>query len=306
MTVREALPVAPLAVLCAALALLAPAPSAAGPQQKPKGGPDLGVRPSFGPDHGGDTRCAACHTAESWKAVTFAHERTGFPLEGRHKEAACKACHSSGTFAEAVPRACAACHRDVHLGRLGPRCQDCHEPVTWISPTFDAQSHRRTNFPLTGRHAVTPCESCHGNPRDRSFARPTPGCIGCHEADWARASGGAAAVNHAGAGFPQDCRSCHGAWRFSPAGLPQHQVCFDIKSGPHAGIPCMGCHTSIPVVDWSVPFTCATDTANCLACHGGVAPAHSGVAGFQLSNRKCYECHRFSVSAGGLHLGVPR
>src|SRR5205814_5779787 len=28
---------------------------------------------------GGDTRCAACHTAESWTKVTFDHDRTGFP-----------------------------------------------------------------------------------------------------------------------------------------------------------------------------------------------------------------------------------
>jgi hypothetical protein len=279
--------------------LLAAAPVAA---SQPRTPPDLAPRPAPTElsGHGGDTRCAACHTAEGWKDVKFAHERTGFPLEGRHRVAQCKACHASGTFAEPVARACAACHRDVHRGRLGQRCQGCHDPAAWTAPTFDADAHRRTNFPLTGRHAVTPCESCHGDKRDRGFNRPTPRCVGCHEADLQRASGGGAAVDHGQPGFPQDCRMCHGTWRFSPATFPAHEACFSLRSGPHAGIRCKDCHSTFQGVSFAEPFQCLSDTADCLRCHGGVASQHSGVQGFQLVNRKCYECHRFSTAIGGL------
>ncbi|ACL66187.1 cytochrome c family protein [Anaeromyxobacter dehalogenans 2CP-1] len=303
---RLALALAASAALAGAAARATAAPPGAPPTAPPARADLAAPRPGPGA-HGGDTDCGACHTADGWKAVTFAHERTGFPLDGRHRDAQCRACHAGGTFADPVPRACAACHRDVHGGRLGPRCASCHDPTAWSTPTFGPEAHRRTAFPLTGRHALVACESCHGDRRDRAFARPTSRCIACHEADWARAGSAAAAVNHDLAGFPQDCRGCHGAWRFSPAGLPAHETCFSIKSGPHAGIRCKDCHASFPAVDYAQPFTCATDTADCLRCHGNVAGEHDGVAGFQLVNRKCYECHRFSAAFGGLHgTGVPR
>lgn len=267
---------------------------------------DLSARPPAPGAHGGDTDCAACHTAAGWKEVRFAHDRTGFPLEGRHQQAACRGCHATGTFADPVPRACGACHRDVHAGRLGPRCGNCHAPTAWSTPSFGPEDHRRTAFPLAGRHALVPCESCHGDRRDRGFARPTPRCLGCHEADWLRAGAGGAGIDHAQAGFPDDCGACHGAWRFSPASFPAHQACFDIRSGHHAGIRCRDCHTSLPAVDYGQPFGCASDTANCLRCHGGVAGEHEGVAGFQLVNRKCYECHRFSVGEDALRAGGSR
>jgi hypothetical protein len=44
--------------------------------------------------HGrGITRCALCHTTESWRGARFAHDRTGFPLRGRHAEVTCQDCH---------------------------------------------------------------------------------------------------------------------------------------------------------------------------------------------------------------------
>jgi hypothetical protein len=279
-----------LAAAPVAVVLLAAAP-ARSPARSQPAAPDLSFRPPAAVPHGGDTDCAACHTAEGWRVVGFAHDRTGFQLEGRHRDVSCRGCHASGTFADPVPRACSACHRDVHLGRLGQRCQDCHEPVAWSTQSFGPDAHRRTAFPLTGRHALVPCESCHGDRRDRGFSRPTPRCIGCHEADWLRAS--AAAVDHEAAGFPQDCRSCHSTWRFAPAVLPGHEACFPIRSGNHAGIRCRDCHATFPAVDYTQPFTCATDTADCLRCHSNVDGEHSDVPGYQRVNRRCYECHRF-------------
>ncbi len=239
--------------------------------------------------------CAGCHGPQGWRPVAFDHARTGFTLEGRHREVTCKACHRTSSFADPVPRACAACHRDVHLGRLGQRCQDCHDPSSFQARTFGPDAHRRTSFPLTGRHAVIACEECHGDRRDRGFDRPSPRCAGCHEADLARASGGGASIDHGAPGFPTDCRRCHQTWRFRPASFPAHQACFDIRRGPHAGIRCLDCHTTLPPVDLSAPWTCTSDTANCLRCHGGVASEHDDVPGFTLVNRACYECHRFGV-----------
>lgn len=244
----------------------------------------------------GVTACAACHTTASWRDVTFAHERTGFPLTGRHRDARCDGCHPGSAFARPVARACFACHRDVHLGRMGGRCDGCHDTESWQQGTFGPDAHRRTGFPLMGRHAVLPCEECHGDRRDRSFARPTPRCIACHELDFGpRAS--AAGVDHLASGFGEDCRECHGPWRFLPARFAAHDACFQITAGPHSGIRCRDCHdVTLPAIPPGGALTCTTDTADCLRCHTmpGIQAAHSGVAGFLPENRRCYECHRFS------------
>jgi hypothetical protein len=250
------------------------------------------------------TRCAACHSAASWETNTFAHDKTGFPLIGAHRETSCKGCHLDARFQEPVARACAACHQDVHQGRLGRRCDRCHEATSWASTTFDADAHRRSAFPLTGRHAVTPCDSCHGDKRDRGFTRPTRECLACHEADLARAA--TSSVDHQAAGFPTTCQTCHSAWRFSPAGFPAHDGCFQISSGPHSGIACGACHTSIPPVDLTQPFACQSGTAACTRCHS--CSSHEPVNGFACADRRCYECHRFSTegSLRGTFQGVRR
>jgi hypothetical protein len=254
--------------------------------------PDLSVQPGT---HGGETRCASCHTTADWRDVTFAHDRTGFPLTGRHREAACQSCHTRGDFGQPLATACYACHRDVHSGRMGARCDRCHRTESWKEESFGMEAHRRTDFPLSGRHAVLPCEECHGDRRDRSYSRPSPRCIGCHELDFGpRAS--AAGVDHAAAGFGEDCRHCHGTWRFSTAHWPAHDACFQISRGPHARISCRGCHGAVlPPIPAGGTLTCATDTFDCLRCHTmpGIQTRHQGVAGFQPANRRCYECHGF-------------
>lgn len=258
--------------------------------------PDLSLaRPpqAMGAGHGGDADCGACHTAAGWDRVAFAHERTGFALEGRHREVACRACHAEGDFAKPLPPACSACHRDVHAGRAGLRCGRCHEATSWREVTFDADAHRRSAFPLTGRHAVISCEECHGDRRERAFSRPTPACVSCHETDQLR--GDAAMPGHSD--FGGECRDCHGTWRFAPASLPAHEACFALRSGPHSGIRCRDCHAPVPPVP-AGSLTCTSGTADCRRCHAcpDMDARHQNEPGYQCAPIKCYTCHQF---AGG-------
>jgi hypothetical protein len=257
--------------------------------------PDLGVRPPEGHVPGAETRCGFCHTAEGWKKVSFSHDKTGFPLTGRHRDVTCSACHPGGDFGKPVARACAACHRDVHAQRLGQRCDRCHDTGSWKEASFGPDAHRRTAFPLTGRHAALPCESCHGDRRDRAFSRPVVACVGCHQQDYDRTiGGGGGALDHAASGFSTDCRSCHGTSSFPRASFPAHDACFAIRAGPHAGIACTRCHTSIPPIDPQAGLQCNSGTFDCLRCHGGVDVEHAGVPGYLRANQRCYECHRFA------------
>lgn len=254
---------------------------------------DLAPRPPATPHAEERTRCAACHSPEGWTQVTFDHARTGFPLEGAHRQAACRGCHRESDFKLPVPRACVACHRDAHAGRMGTRCADCHDAVAWNQPTFGPEAHRRTDFPLDGRHGVLPCEECHADRRDRSFSRAARRCQDCHQADLARAA--VVAFDHAVAfGNADDCRRCHGAWSFSPGYLPGHDACFPIRSGAHAGVKCLACHTSIPVP--VAVSGCNSLTAACFRCHSCAENAgnHGGVGGYSSQcpvPDSCYGCH---------------
>jgi hypothetical protein len=245
---------------------------------------------------GADTRCDACHSAAGWRPVTFDHSRTGFPLEGRHVSATCRACHgTSSDFTAPVATSCAACHRDVHIGEFGNRCASCHDPFGWAT-RFGPDAHRATNFPLTGRHAAIPCEECHRNQRDRTFTRATADCFACHQADYARTAG--TPLDHVRAGFGTDCNSCHFPTRFKGARFAGHDACFQLSRGPHAGIGCLDCHSTLTSL--VAAGTCSTNTADCMRCHAcsHVTQTHANVGGFQCSNRKCYECHSFIPATG--------
>jgi hypothetical protein len=244
----------------------------------------------------GMTRCAACHTTSTWSEVKFNHDKTGFPLKGKHARVDCRGCHAID-FEQPVPRQCNACHRDAHTQDLGARCEGCHDETTWRSP-FNADAHRRTNFPLVGAHSIIPCQECHTESRDRRFARPTVTCSACHATDATRTLG--TSIDHAVLGFTQDCQTCHGGFAFKPARFPSHDRCFLISFGSHARYSCAECHSTLQVM--SLAGTCETRTAQCTACHehtctqaGGMTETdrqHAGVTGYQCRDRKCYECHK--------------
>jgi hypothetical protein len=287
-----------------ALALLgaapAPSPEKPPPAEKPL---DLSLIPSrlkapvaapaTAPGHP-QTKCELCHTPSGWHEAHFPHERTGFPLRDAHAAVSCKACHTQG-FDAPLSRQCASCHRDAHAGEFGQRCEGCHESTQWSATQFNADAHRRTNFPLVGRHALLSCQECHVDQRGPVFSRKTVECIGCHQRDYERTR--LVSLDHAALGFSTDCRQCHEAWRFQGARFPNHDACFQLSRGEHAGIPCQRCHTSLAAL--TPTGACATRTAACSGCHEHSCTRtdarHQNVPGYQCKDQKCYECHRFSV-----------
>ena len=80
--------------------------------------------------------CDDCHTEIGWFRTRFRHQRTGWPLRGAHRLAACVDCHAvsyTGT-----PQDCRACHEastpldiPAHQGADFPLCERCHRPYTW-------------------------------------------------------------------------------------------------------------------------------------------------------------------------------
>jgi len=256
--------------------------------------------PKFEPSPGKGTRCGACHSVKGWMQVVFPHEKTGFPLKGRHSTVTCRACHQVD-FVKTLPQSCSGCHPDVHTGALGGRCENCHQETDW-APLFDAQAHRFTNFPLTGRHALLPCESCHPNARTREFARQTVDCQACHLADYLNATT-LFGINHAQL-FGADatnCRTCHDWRSFKGARFAGHDTCFIISSNWHAGISCSDCHSRIPTAQ---DATCKVDqpSLTCTGCHTHNKPVtdaiHAPLLGglvyasqYRYDSSGCYGCH---------------
>ncbi|MBI5626678.1 MAG: hypothetical protein HY935_05680 [Nitrosomonadales bacterium] len=82
------------------------------------------------------TECQTCHTARSWQAWDFDHNKTNFKLDGPHKKVAgkCYDCHQKPMEKKVLAStACGSCHdrEDVHNGSFGDRCDRCHEGDNW-------------------------------------------------------------------------------------------------------------------------------------------------------------------------------
>lgn len=148
--------------------------------------------------------CANCHTEAGWRAqVEIDHDLTRFPLIGLHAAVPCEGCHASQNF-KSAPSACHDCHRDSHHeGRLGSRCETCHNPNGFELWRFDHA--RSARFPLTGRHAVVRCEACHSEKSPASL-KLSQECASCHSNDDV----------HRGA-FGRACETCHSTAAFGEA-----------------------------------------------------------------------------------------
>lgn len=229
-------------------------------------------RPSF------NDRCSSCHNETSWKAVTaFDHNRTAYPLRGKHKNLTCRQCHPAGKKYRKMSFAnCRDCHRnDPHKGQFKQDCQGCHVVQGFKKSTYD---HRSGNYPLTGKHRSVACSKCH-NPRPGSktvvYKPLGTACNDCHN------------DVHKGQ-FKKTCGDCH-----VTAGFKREHLTFEHRrdstyplEGKHAAVSCEKCHLKkamqFPAGAGEAVLYRPLDSA-CITCHRDF---HRG----QLGNR-CRQCH---------------
>jgi hypothetical protein len=220
---------------------------------------------------GASIECGACHTPEGWSPAGFDHDAFGFPLLGRHLEAACGACHLDGAW-QGQPTECEDCHwarsqDDPWRLALGAHCEDCHTEEGWPGAPFDHLA--RTGFALTGAHASIACVECHP---DRDPSGAATDCNACH-APAAQSAGHPA--------FATDCSSCHTTTAWSPSSF-DHEALFPIARGSHSGFACTYCHAGATFAEFT-----------CLTCHtrSETDPRHNEVSGYVYESSACYECH---------------
>ena len=256
--------------------------------------------------------CQGCHSQSDWKVARmdrFDHERTRYPLRGKHADVACAKCHQEPPRWKGIPfERCTSCHQDPHGGKFKQSCETCHVVTGWgeIATTF-RREHPRLS--LAGGHRKVKCATCH----DRGDTRPPSkgkDCVGCHPA-----------VHEAK--FGRRCESCHAsiAWVDLPraVGLAAHDRTPYPLTGKHVDTACARCHPkNKPAAQRyrKLAFdrcgACHQDQhkgefsaragGECAACHttGGFTPTTFGMAahattGFPLEGRHqaaaCARCH---------------
>lgn len=188
------------------------------------------------------TRCESCHAAVDWTQSPFDHDKTDYPLAGKHRPVQCLACHKTPTLAE-TPQACAACHKkdDPHRGELGTECEQCHTPAEWKEFRFD---HSKTKYPLLGKHQDVPCQQCHAGERYKGTPMQ---CVQCHKAD----------DPHTGI-LGLTCERCHVERSWKETLLFDHDKTDFPLRDKHFKVKCLDCHTT-PKLD-QTPTTC-------IGCH---------------------------------------
>lgn len=245
--------------------------------------------------------CASCHGTDSFDGRLrgggppgFDHDRTGWPLAGRHRAVACQSCHSGGLRIAAADR-CETCHRDPHLGQLrrtgtGPTsCVSCHSVEGFLPARFDASDHAASDFPLVGAHLAVPCPACHGsvpasqlpvafrrasNAPVRAFRIEASTCTACH-LDPHR---GAFDTRAGAAG----CRHCHDADAWSPARFDHAATRFPLE-GAHQRVACGACHPD----DASGRAQLTGRPLTCDGCHGDPHAGQFATGGATA----CATCH---------------
>lgn len=208
-------------------------------------------------------QCGDCHVPKNWKEFDYDHDTTDFPLEGKHKKVFCSSCHLNEQY-ENTPQDCNSCHylNDVHNGRNGTKCQDCHNSQQWDESEFDHS--RDTEFRLRGKHSEVPCEACHTDAVAES--KPKTDCYSCHRND----------DRHKGR-YGKKCQSCHSEKTWAKADFDHtRNTDFPLK-GKHTELLCSSCHRG-ELKDEEL-------SGECKACHEA-DDVHRGQQGDQ-----CGRCH---------------
>ncbi|MEK6775974.1 MAG: cytochrome c3 family protein [bacterium] len=207
-------------------------------------------------------KCADCHEEETWSKTRYNHDKTKFPLKGKHKKASCDKCHPGERWGK-TPGDCFVCHRmdDRHNGRYGRKCEACHtteergilpapipdraRPVTaWNRSIFD---HNKTKFQLTHKHRQVECNKCH---KGTLYNEKIPlTCYGCHKGDNVHKDKGQEGTQ---------CERCHNQQGWRSEIFFDHDLTRFPLIGLHAVAACEECHVSAAYED---------APAECIKCH---------------------------------------
>ncbi len=252
--------------------------------------------------------CIKCHSEHHGRdfnmvrfdTINFAHQLTGYKLEGAHQKVDCRECHKpdyigdtelakrTGTYL-GLEEACLSCHVDYHQQTLGEDCLACHRYESFEeAPRFD---HQKTKFPLKGAHRQVSCEECHPKSiqQKREFQAfngiAFSACTDCHQ------------DAHQGK-FGPKCTDCHNeqSWsKLKASNRFDHNLTHYPLVGLHRTVACADCHSG---GDFKRKLT----FERCTDCHENYHQEE--IEDLSLGIKDCSDCHSlqkdFSYSSFGI------
>jgi len=252
--------------------------------------------------HGGalSSACTRCHSSETWKpAPGFSHERTRYPLTGKHVVVRCEGCHARKVnetirmqFTGIPASRCSDCHGDPHAGRLKKNCDACHNTSGWTAAArgFD---HSMTSFPLRGRHGQVRCEQCHTTGVAANVVSGKRGfriekyqlCSDCHANPH-----GSQFATRADRGVCTSCHAEQGWTEKERTGFDHASTRFPLR-GKHAQVACATCHVLSKQPRVGIVRVDTKAFNRCADCHADV---HGGQFVGRTDGGSCESCHRES------------
>ena len=217
--------------------------------------------------------CKACHSDHKGRDARvvwldkdkFDHRFTDYELDGKHKLTECGGCHLENKKYRDARQKCFDCHSedDAHDGKLGKKCESCHNPSGWGKSAFD---HDKTDFKLRDAHKKVNCNACHIGGKYKDTPKQ---CASCH----------AIRDVHANR-FGKKCASCHQEKGWDKT-IFDHDKDTDYPlEAAHRDATCNDCHSpKYRVSDKK------NEIRNCYSCHRS-DDAHDG-----LNGKECQDCH---------------
>ncbi len=236
------------------------------------------------------TDCTNCHTNVSFRRVknlnSFDHEKTGYPLRGKHVSVDCKQCHK-GSYTQPVKHGlCTDCHADFHEKQfmengVATNCAECHSVETFTPSLYTIEKHNSSKFQLDGSHLATPCFACHKPEGKWNFANLGTHCVDCHENIH---------ENYLDEKYMPDanCAQCHSNSVWTEITFDHNSTEFKLQ-GKHKNAGCRDCHFKENEAGTAIQEFKMKDEG-CVNCHADI---HYNQ--FKLGDENnCKRCHTFT------------
>jgi hypothetical protein len=254
-------------------------------------------------------KCEACHHEHKgrsydlmgWVSIkggqkAFDHDKTGWPLNGKHVSTDCNDCHKStnkqglrvfmGTDSLCGASGCHLRDQPHKFERKDMlRCERCHGESVWKPQKrilqFNHDDRRDAGMPILGSHKDVPCTKCHQKAVfNLPFDKPDScGNSGCHQSPH---------TNHLFGAKP--CEWCHSPTfktlkqqynRDMPFFDHSERTKFDL--GAHKKLKCYDCHKK--------DLGEARPVGKCEQCHAKDNKHGDRFEAFGKPLPKCSTCH---------------
>jgi hypothetical protein len=241
--------------------------------------------------------CETCHNTTKWTnyaSEKFDHDKTLFPLKGKHVHVKCELCHEPGQSLKIAKFSkCMDCHDDYHQGQFKSRaqkgaCEECHSESGFTPAKFTLQQHNQGRYPLIGAHLAVPCIACHKkitigrNAETLQFKFQSMRCVSCHN-DPHRGEVNKYLNQISALTRNNGCEYCHEITGWSAVQFNHDQSKFKLVDR-HKNVSCKGCHQE-QAKDKMLHFQDIPQECN--ACH---QDKHAGQF-LQNGETSCKKCH---------------